>query len=83
MDVFFGSAAQHAVAGSTGVLLTGLGRDGAVGLLSMRRAGLQTVAQDRATSVVYGMPGAAAQIGAAEQILPIGDIAAFLIKRYC
>lgn len=83
VDVFFGSAAQHAVAGSTGVLLTGLGRDGAAGLLSMRRAGLQTVAQDRATSVVYGMPGAAAQIGAAEQILPIGDIAAFLIKRYC
>lgn len=83
VDIFFGSAAQHAVAGSTGVLLTGLGRDGAAGLLSMRRAGLQTIAQDRSTSVVYGMPGAAAEIGAAGQILPVGDIAAFLIKRYC
>lgn len=83
VDIFFGSAALHAVAGSAGVLLTGLGRDGAAGLLSMRRAGLQTIAQDRATSVVYGMPGAAAELGAAGQILPVGDIAAYLIKLYC
>lgn len=83
VDVFFDSVAQHARAGSCGVLLTGLGRDGAKGLLAMRRAGLQTAAQDRDTSVVYGMPGAAAEIGAAEQILPIGAIANHLITKYC
>lgn len=83
VDVFFGSVAQHARPGSCGVLLTGLGRDGATGLLSMRQTGLHTVAQDRDTSVVYGMPGAAAEIGAAEQILPIGAIANHLITRYC
>ena len=83
VDVFFSSAAQHARPDSAGVLLTGLGRDGAAGLLSMRRAGLRTVAQDRETSVVYGMPGAAAEIGAAEQILPVNQISNYLLNQYC
>lgn len=83
VDVFFGSAAEHARPDSTGVLLTGMGCDGASGLLSMRRAGLCTVIQNRATSVVYGMPGAAAEIGAAQNELPISEIAGFLIRQYC
>lgn len=82
VDVFFESVAQNALPNSSGVLLTGLGRDGAAGLLAMKRAGLQTVAQDRATSVVYGMPGAAAELDAARQILPINEIAPYLIKQH-
>jgi two-component system chemotaxis response regulator CheB len=59
---------------SVGVLLTGMGRDGAVGLKRMRECGALTIAQDEATSAVYGMPAAAVAIGAAELQLPIGDV---------
>ena len=55
-------------------LLTGMGRDGASGLLAVRTAGGTTIAQDQATSVVYGMPAEAARIGAAQRILPIDEI---------
>ena len=58
-----------------GVLLTGMGSDGAEGLLALRRAGHPTIAQDEASSVVYGMPKAAAELGAAGAILPIEKIA--------
>lgn len=75
IDVMFHSAARQAGPRAVGVLLTGMGRDGADGLLAMRRAGAHTVAQDEATCVVYGMPRAAAQIGAAGQVLPIDRIA--------
>ena len=78
VDVFFNSVARHAPPGSCGLLLTGMGRDGASGLLAMKRAGFQTVAQDKASSVVYGMPGAAAELGAANHLLPLGDMAAYL-----
>ena len=78
VDVFFASVAECAPPGSCGVLLTGMGRDGASGLLAMRRAGFHTVAQDKSTSVVYGMPGAAAALGAARQILPLQTIASHL-----
>ncbi|WP_295997410.1 chemotaxis protein CheB, partial [Rugamonas sp.] len=61
-----------------GVLLTGMGRDGADGLLAMRRAGHATIAQDQASSAVYGMPRAAAELGAAQQILPLEQIGAAL-----
>jgi two-component system chemotaxis response regulator CheB len=75
IDVMFHSAARQAGPRATGVLLTGMGRDGADGLLAMRRAGAHTVAQDEATCVVYGMPKAAVQNGAAGQVLPLYRIA--------
>jgi two-component system response regulator WspF len=60
------------------VLLTGMGRDGAAGLLALRRAGKVTIAQDEASSAVYGMPRAAADLGAAQKILPLDNIGAVL-----
>ena len=76
VDVLFDSVAEAAGASATGVLLTGMGADGAQGLLNMRRAGSGTVAQDEATSVVWGMPGQAVKIGAADVVMPLGLIAA-------
>jgi two-component system response regulator WspF len=75
VDVFFASVARHAPARSAGLLLTGMGRDGAAGLLSIRQAGFQTFAQDAASSVVNGMPGAAVELGAACGIIPLDHIA--------
>lgn len=74
VDVFFECVAAHWAGTATGVLLTGMGRDGAAGLLAMRRAGHATLAQDRDSSAVYGMPRAAAEIGAAMEILPLSKI---------
>ncbi|MCA9569460.1 MAG: hypothetical protein KC656_16545 [Myxococcales bacterium] len=68
-------AARVSGARTIGVLLTGMGRDGAEGLLKIRRAGGHTFAQDEASCVVYGMPKAAAELGAAVEVLPIPDIA--------
>jgi two-component system chemotaxis response regulator CheB len=78
VDVLFESMALDLGAASAGCLLTGMGRDGAAGLLAMRQAGASTIAQDEASSVVYGMPGEAARLGAAGQILPLKDIAGAL-----
>ena len=78
VDVLFESVAGEYGADAAGCLLTGMGRDGATGLLALRRAGAATVAQDEATSVIYGMPREAALIGAAERILPLGEIGAAL-----
>lgn len=74
VDAFFASVARHWEHAATGVLLTGMGKDGARGLLAMRQAGHATLAQDQATSAVYGMPRAAAELGAAEHILPLDQI---------
>jgi two-component system chemotaxis response regulator CheB len=74
VDVLFESVAEELGAGAVAGLLTGMGRDGAAGLLAVRRAGGQTVAQDEATSVVYGMPREAALLGAAERVLPLPEI---------
>jgi two-component system response regulator WspF len=78
IDVFFHSVAQHWERAATGVLLTGMGRAGAAGLLALRRAGKFTIAQDEASSAVYGMPRAAADLGAAQKILPLDNIGAVL-----
>jgi len=75
VDIFFQTVATWWPATAVGVLLTGMGADGAKGLLAMRRAGWHTIAQDQATSVVYGMPKAAAKLNAAAEILPIDQIA--------
>jgi two-component system chemotaxis response regulator CheB len=74
VDVMFRSVAQEVGANAVGVLLTGMGADGADGLLEMREAGSPTVAQDQATSVVWGMPGEAVKRGAAEQVLPLQEV---------
>jgi two-component system chemotaxis response regulator CheB len=74
VDVLFESLAREHGSGVMACLLTGMGRDGAQGLLALRRAGARTIAQDEATCVVYGMPREAALLGAAEQILPLGEI---------
>ena len=74
VDVLFESVASDCGATAAGCLLTGMGRDGAAGLLAMRRAGGSTIAQDEATSVIYGMPREAALLGAAMQVLPLRDI---------
>ena len=74
VDVLFESLASDRAAHTIACLLTGMGRDGAAGLLALRRAGARTLAQDEATSVIYGMPREAALLGAAESILPLFDI---------
>ncbi|MEP6914670.1 MAG: chemotaxis response regulator protein-glutamate methylesterase [Acidobacteriota bacterium] len=79
VDVFFHSACRLWRGDVVGVLLTGMGRDGALGLKALRDHGHYTIAQDEATSAVYGMPKAAATINAAVAILPGGSIAAKLI----
>lgn len=78
VDVLFESLAHEYGSEACGCLLTGMGRDGALGLLAMRQRGASTIAQDEATSVVYGMPREAAILGAAERILPLGEIGSAL-----
>jgi two-component system chemotaxis response regulator CheB len=77
----FRSVADVFGAAAAGVVLTGMGRDGADGLLALRRAGGLAIAQDQATSIVYGMPRQALLRGAAEEVLPIEDIAGALVAR--
>ncbi|MGA2703916.1 MAG: chemotaxis response regulator protein-glutamate methylesterase [Isosphaeraceae bacterium] len=71
VDVFFKSVARHWPRSGVAALLTGMGRDGAQGLLQLRRLGWTTIAQDESTSVVWGMPRAAVALGAADQVLPL------------
>jgi two-component system response regulator WspF len=79
VDVFFHSVREFWPHKAVGVLLTGMGRDGAVGLKALRDAGCHTIAQDELSSAVYGMPKAALMLDAAVDILPIGEIAARLV----
>ena len=81
VDVLFRSAAQAAGPNAVGVLLTGMGDDGARGLLEMRAAGAHTIAQDEATSVVFGMPKEAIALGAACEVQALPRIAAAVLKR--
>lgn len=75
VDVMMHSVAKAAGANAVGVILTGMGSDGAKGLLAMRGAGAHTIAQDEHTSIVYGMPKEAAAVGGASEILPLDEIA--------
>jgi two-component system chemotaxis response regulator CheB len=80
VDVLFRSAAESAGANVVAALLTGMGDDGARGLLALRAAGAHTLAQDEASSVVWGMPGSAVRLGAAELVLPLERVAAQLLQ---
>ena len=79
VDVLFRSAAHSAGANAVGVIMTGMGDDGAKGLLEMRKAGARTLAQDEASSVVFGMPKEAIACGAAEKVVSLGAIAGELL----
>jgi two-component system, chemotaxis family, protein-glutamate methylesterase/glutaminase len=80
VDVLFESVARYAGANAVGAILTGMGEDGASGLLSMRKAGARTIAQDEASCVVFGMPKEAIEMGAAEVITPLDNVAGQLIN---
>jgi two-component system chemotaxis response regulator CheB len=80
VNVLFRSAAQAAGPNAVGVILTGMGDDGADGLVEMKAAGARTIAQDEATSVVFGMPKEAIARGGAEEVLPLGRIAQTVLR---
>ncbi len=80
IDVFFCSVSKHWRGAAIGILLTGMGRDGAIGLKALRDHGIHTIAQDKTTSAVYGMPKAAAALGAAVEILPLHRIGKRLLE---
>lgn len=81
VDVLFKSVAKHAGKNAVGAILTGMGEDGAAGMLAMKRAGAFTIGQDEKTSVVYGMPKAAFDCGALELVCPLERIAEQLMQR--
>jgi two-component system chemotaxis response regulator CheB len=81
VDVLFSSCAKQLGKNVLGVLLTGMGADGARGMLEMKTAGAFTIAQDEATCVVFGMPREAILLGAAEQVVPLPRIASALLHR--
>jgi len=81
VDVLFSSCAKQLGKNAVGVLLTGMGADGAKGMLEMKEAHAFTIAQDEATCVVFGMPREAILLGAVDQILPLGRIPAALVQR--
>ncbi|NIB43205.1 chemotaxis response regulator protein-glutamate methylesterase [Pseudomaricurvus alkylphenolicus] len=80
VEVLFQSVAETAGNNAMAVMLTGMGADGAQAMLELHQKGAMTVAQDEATSVVWGMPKAAVQLGAAEKVLPLGKIADTIIR---
>lgn len=81
VDVLFSSVSRVAGKKALGVLLTGMGADGARGLLDMRNNGASTIAQDEATCVVFGMPKEAIRMGAVQTVLPLGSIAKALLDQ--
>ncbi|KAK49472.1 chemotaxis response regulator protein-glutamate methylesterase [Caballeronia sp. LZ029] len=81
VDVLFRSAAQHAGKNAIGVILTGMGRDGAAGLLDMQQAGAYTLAQDEASCVVFGMPREAIAMGGASEIAPLSEMSRRVMAR--
>jgi len=81
VDVMFGSVAKFAGGNSIGVILTGMGGDGAKALLEMKRGGAFTIAQDEASCVVFGMPKEAIKLGAVDKVLPLTEIPAAILSR--
>lgn len=82
VDVLFESVAKMAGKNAVGVILTGMGQDGAIGLMSMRRAGARTIGQDKESSVVYGMPKVAFDIGAVEKQVSLSSIPSILFNMF-
>jgi two-component system chemotaxis response regulator CheB len=80
-DVLFWSMAEQVRQNGLGMILTGMGKDGAQGLLAMRKAGAWNIGQDQATCVVYGMPREAADIGALDEVAGLGDISGILLAK--
>jgi two-component system chemotaxis response regulator CheB len=80
VDVMFRSVAQNVGLNAVGVILTGMGDDGARGLKEMLDAGSHTLAQDEASSVVWGMPGSAVKLGASERVEPLSRIAQVMLE---
>ena len=80
VDVFFESVARNWKQSVTAIILTGMGKDGAKGMLELHRKGAYTIAQDQFSSAVFGMPKAAIELGAATEVLPIHRIAGVLAK---
>jgi len=80
VDVLFESCARSVGPNAVGIILTGMGADGAAGLLSMKRSGARTIAQDAATSVVFGMPKAAIECGAVDVVAPLDEVAERLLR---
>jgi two-component system chemotaxis response regulator CheB len=76
----FDSVAKYAGSNAVGAILTGMGKDGAKGLLNMRNAGARTIAQDEESCVVFGMPKEAIKLDAAEKIVPLSDIAQSILR---
>lgn len=81
VDVLFRSTARYAGANAVGIIMTGMGDDGARGLLEMKQAGGYTIAQDEKSSVVYGMPHEAVKLGGVEKVLPLDQMAGF-VRRF-
>jgi two-component system chemotaxis response regulator CheB len=81
VDVLFESAARHAGRNAIGLMFTGMGKDGAAGMLKMREAGAYNFAQDEASCVVFGMPKAAIDLKAVHAVLPLDKMAAGLIEQ--
>jgi two-component system chemotaxis response regulator CheB len=82
VDVLFRSVARYAGRNAVGIILTGMGRDGAEGLLEMKDAGGRTIAQDEKSSVVYGMPKEAVELNAVHKILHLNDMAKYIFTNY-
>jgi two-component system, chemotaxis family, protein-glutamate methylesterase/glutaminase len=81
VDVLFRSAARYAGGNAVGVIMTGMGDDGARGMQEMKTAGAFTIAQDEQTCVVFGMPHEAIRIGAVDKVLPLDRIAAEVLRQ--
>ena len=81
VDVLFRSAARYAGQNAVGVILTGMGDDGARGMLEMKQAGAFNIAQDEASSIVFGMPKEAIRLNGVHKVLPLADVPAAILKH--